>query len=179
MSAQSSTDRQISQVDKDVFSRIQNIICFFLGNNAERILDHIETLEARLNERFMHDEARLDLAQKFMDTFKAFRQVVHACFGCRRLDPEYEQHIAIFMETYRSLNISVPVKFHILEAHCGQFLKMFDEKYALGYFSEQSMEACHSHLKREMAAESQVIVTHPKYGEKLVKVIARLNGKQI
>ena len=146
--------------------------------NAEKLLDKIESLEDHLTEMLVMDEDRLDMVKKFMNAFRAFRDVVHSCFGMT-LDPKYEENIQIFMAAYRELNISVPVKLHILEKHCAQFLKMYNERYGLGYFSEQAMESCHSEIKPDLLAEKLVSINHPNYGEKLVNLISRVNGKHV
>ena len=92
---------------------------------------------------------------------------------------KYEEYIEIFMTAYRALDLTIPVKFHLLEKHCAQFLKMYKEEHGLGYFSEQAMESCHSEMKRDLLAEKQVSVNHPNYGEKLVNLISRVNGKHV
>ena len=82
---------------------------------------------------------------------------------------------------YRELNISVTVKLHILEAHTTSFLKMYKEKYSLGFFSEQAMQSCHSEMQFELNAEKQVLISHPNYGpkNKMVSLISRVNGKHV
>ena len=80
---------------------------------------------------------KLDVALKFLATLKKFAKVVHACFGTRELDPNYEMYIKEFCESYRGLNISLPVKFHLVESHLAEFLKMYGEEHPLGFFSEQ------------------------------------------
>ena len=157
---------------------VSKISVNFPGNNAEKLLDKIESLEDHLTEMLVMDEDRLDMVKKFMNAFRAFRDVVHSCFGMT-LDPKYEENIQIFMAAYRELNISVPVKLHILEKHCAQFLKMYNERYGLGYFSEQAMESCHSEIKPDLLAEKLVSINHPNYGEKLVNLISRVNGKHV
>ena len=173
---------QISQVHfkQSVCTKyfICKIILYFPGGNAEKLLDKIDSLEVQLTQMLVMEDERLDLAKKFMQAFKAFRAVVHSCFGMT-LDPKYEEYIEIFMTAYRALDLTIPVKFHLLEKHCAQFLKMYKEEHGLGYFSEQAMESCHSEMKRDLLAEKQVSVNHPNYGEKLVNLISRVNGKHV
>ena len=55
---------------------------------------------------------------------------------------------------------------------------MDGERHGLGYYSEQAMELMHKELKNEWGAE-KVDVKHPKYGEKLLSTVIRINGKHI
>ena len=96
------------------------------GNNAERLLDKVESLEESLEGLIVEGE-KLALARKFISVFKDFRAVVHSCFGMRDLDPNYEHYIDVFSKSYRALNISVTVKVHLVEAHLAEFLKFFGE----------------------------------------------------
>ena len=97
----------------------------------------------------------------------------------RELKPDYEDDIKIFMDNYRALGLTVTPKVHILEAHTAQFLKMFNENKALGWYSEQAMESCHQELKKELRAEAMVGVDHENYGEKLKNIMVRVTGKHM
>ena len=57
-------------------------------------------------------------------------------------------------------------------------MMMDGEKHGLGFYSEQAMESMHKELKNEWGAE-KVDVKHPKYGEKLLSTVIRINGKHI
>lgn len=149
------------------------------GNNAEKLLDNADSLEKDLQEALLGEDDKLQLAMKFVQTLKDFRAVVHSCFGMRLLDPEYETYINNFSASYRALNISVTVKVHLVEKHLVEFLKMFGETHALGFYSEQAMESFHNESVVDLIDEHQVAVEHPKFGEKLVNVMVRINGKHI
>ena len=150
---------------------------------------HDDSLEPYLTnlvaqERLVDNLApRLELIGKYIRALKGFDKVIHSCFGTGPLDPQYADHVSAFMAMYRELNISVTVKLHILEAHTTSFLKMYKEKYSLGFFSEQAMESCHSEMKFELNAEKQVLISHPNcnYGPKnnMVSLISRVNGKHV
>lgn len=142
-------------------------------------MEKIELLEEQVKQDFMDDPNKLEVAKGFMLCFKQFRIVVHGCFGVRELKPDYENDIQIFMATYQGLGLKVTPKIHILARHTSQFLKMFNEKWPLGHFSEQAMESCHQELKKELKAEAMVHVDHDMYAEKLKRIMVRVTGKHM
>ena len=98
----------------------------------------IESLEECLQEEVAGDAEKLSTVQLYMLCFKQFRDVTKACFGSTYLDPNYAQLIQGFMGSIRTLGWkSIPLKFHLVERHAIQFIKMFGEKWPLGHFSEQ------------------------------------------
>ena len=147
----------------------------FVGNMALKFLTKVEDLEARMQEDLSRD--KFDVAEKYMQAFKKFRAVVKGCFG-QTLSPDYPQLIEDFMIQYRSLDISIPLKVHILETHVHEFLLMKGEKYGLGFYSEQAMESMHQELKEDWGAD-KVDIKHPAFGPKLRKTVVRVNGKHI
>ena len=79
----------------------------FIGNMAELILKRISLLEGRVREQL--EGERLTTAMSYINAFSQFDKVVKSCFG-QTLNPGYTELIKDFMVTYRSLNISVPLK---------------------------------------------------------------------
>ena len=108
----------------------------FIGNMAQKILKKVDSLEAKLTPALAGTD-KAELGQLFMKALRQFGIVVNNCFG-QSLDPLFEDSIKEFMTTYRSLGVSLPLKIHILERHCAEFLYQFGNgQQGLGYFSEQ------------------------------------------
>ena len=108
------------------------------GDQADRLMRMIESLEDDLEEEFGGDTEKLRTVRVYISCFKQFRAVTKACFGTSDLDPNYEHLIREFMGSIRSLGWkNIPLKFHLVESHIVPFIKMFGEKWPLGYFSEQ------------------------------------------
>ena len=124
------------------------------------------------------DTDQIGLANLYMKAFKELHTVVESCFG-QTLDPAYSQHISAFMQTYRSLGISVTLKAHVLERHVVEFITEYGEgKYGLGKFSEQAFESNH----HETAQEEGRLVSlesHPNFPAQLKAMLVRMNGKRL
>ena len=87
-------------------------------------------------------------AEPYVKALSQFDQVVEACFGAE-LKSNFSSLIKDFMKTYHSLNISIPLKVHLLEGHIEEFLTRKGGNHGAGYWSEQAMEACHYDLNNE------------------------------
>ena len=79
----------------------------FVGDMAELLLKRINSLEVKMQESLTPDQ--IQLGEMYIKAFKQLDAVVHACFG-QTLAPNYEALIQDFMTTYRSLDISIPLK---------------------------------------------------------------------
>ena len=160
---------------------LQNIKYHALGDQADRLLRLIESLEECLEEKFGGDAEKLRTVRLYMRCFKQFREVSKACFGTKDLDPNYEQLIQEFMGSIRSLGWkNIPLKFHLVEAHAVPFIKMFGEKWPLGPFSEQAMESMHALFNKQVLSQHlPVDQNHPNYGPLLTSLMVRMNGSNI
>ena len=147
-----------------------------IGNQAERLLGKVRSLEAELLQK-LGDTDKGDLARLYIKALEQFDHVVHSCFG-QTLKPRYQDHINDFMLTYRSLGISIPLKVHLLESHAVEFIQMMGGEHGLGYFSEQAMESMHRELLQEWGGE-KVDINHSSYGENLKRTMVRVNGKHL
>ena len=85
----------------------------FVGNMAELLLARLDHLAARLREYLVSRPEHLAQAEIYVRALKQLNSVVHSCFG-QDLQPDYTTLIADFMVTYRSLEISIPLKVHHL-----------------------------------------------------------------
>ena len=81
----------------------------FIGNMVTRLLAKVENLQIKLHQHLSQE--KLPLADLYVKAFQQFRAVVDSCFG-QSLTPGYQVLIKTFMDTYRSLNISIPLKVH-------------------------------------------------------------------
>ena len=139
----------------------------FQGNQAEKIASCTASLEVKFE---LDTESEIQTkAKPFIKALTLFNEVKKACFS-QELQDDYESVIMEFCLFYRSLQISIPLKVHILESHIVPFLKMKDEKAGLGFYSEQAMEACHHDFKYEWERE-KVIESQPEYLETLLRVV--------
>lgn len=79
----------------------------FIVNIAHRLLKMVDDLLTRL--KGFLAPYKLELAEVYIKAFKQFKSVVDSCFG-QTLTADYATQIKDFMVTYRSLQISVPLK---------------------------------------------------------------------
>lgn len=87
----------------------------FIGNMAKRILtladDDSKGLGLKVRESLAGD--KLEVAEMYVKALSELNDVILACFGMD-LTPDYEDRIATFMTTYRSLGISIPLKVQVI-----------------------------------------------------------------
>ena len=146
----------------------------FEGNQAHKLLMKIDILERDIMKM---DPETIIKSLPFVQCLRKFEKVVTACFG-QTLDLSYGAYIDEFSTTYRSLDISVTPKVHIVERHVSEFLKLKGETTGLGFWSEQSMEAGHHDFKMEWE-KVKVSPNHKEYAERLFKTVVRYNGKHL
>ena len=79
----------------------------FVGNMAEKVLKNLDSLSTKVETEV--EPQRLSLANLYLKAFRQFYSVVKACFG-QELALGYSALIKDFIITYRSLNISIPLK---------------------------------------------------------------------
>ena len=76
-------------------------------------------------------------AEPFPHTLLKFQKVLNCCFG-QKLSFNYEGNpmhpdlISSFIKSYRRLDITVPLKVHIIECHTSEFLVSKDNKHGFG-----------------------------------------------
>ena len=145
----------------------------FTGPQSKKLLTKIEQLESKLMDT-VNDPQKLFISSQYIKAFKQFRLVAHACFGIN-LQPNYVELIADFMETYRSLDISIPLKFHVLERHTQEFIEAMGGTYGLGHYSEHSFEATHHEAKDNW----NVNENNPDYDDKMTSWVVNFNGKHL
>ena len=146
----------------------------FEGNQARKLLQRVDQLERDVQKLDFETAAK---ALPFVQTLRELDKVVTSCFG-QHLDPAYEEKISRFSKQYRTLNISVTPKVHVIEKHVPEFLKLKGEETGLGFWSEQAMESGHHDFKLEWE-KVKVSPNHEEYGERLLSTVVRYAGKHL
>ena len=123
-----------------VIRTVYHGLASFIGNQAERLLSKVDLLEIKLKKTVKSPD-KLSLAKLLIKALKQFNDVTHSCFG-QNLLPNYPEHIIEFMETYRALNITIPVKVHLLETHAIEFLKIMGRNMALASTLNKPWSQC-------------------------------------
>ena len=147
----------------------------FVGDMAKRLLNNLYSLEHRVNEKL--DKQTQDKILPFLTALKCFNGVRVTCFGQIVLEG-YKESVDSFSKAYRVLNISVPLKVHLIEAHLIDYLQMKGGEKGAGFYSEQAMESCHHDFKTEWEPV-KVREADKSFGTKLMSTIVRYNGKHI
>ncbi len=125
----------------------------FNGNACRKLLGKVSYLE----ETCPHKE--------YINTFKAFTEVVDACFG-KELAADYKDKINYFHMCFASLEgVNITPKLHALIFHVPQFCDYHG--LGLGHFSEQASEAVHKDFNMLWKRYS-VSPVNSKYGERLL-----------
>ena len=81
----------------------------FIGNMAELLLERADSLLIRIRQYLALRPDKLLVAEKFVQAMNEFNDVRKSCFG-QTLSDDYISCIEKFMGTYRSLEISIPLK---------------------------------------------------------------------
>ena len=93
--------------------------------------------------------------------------------------PDFRNQIAEFSRVYRSLEISVTPKVHIIERHIKDFYDIHGEEHGLGFWSEQPFEAMHHEMKVLWNKVKIKDISREEYRERLLDFICAFNSKHI
>ena len=142
----------------------------FEGNMARKLLKKIGNMREDIVD--LPQEKKLAV-EKVIETIEAFNDVVKSCFAVK-IEGDYSSYIQKFSQLYRSLNISITTKVHLIESHICQFLERKNVAGAgLGMWSEQSFEAAHHDFKVEWQ-RTCVSVENENFGEHIFDALVRL-----
>ena len=149
--------------------------CSFVGDMAKRFLKNLDSLSSTV-ESYLDCETR-DKILPFIRALAKLNIVREMCFG-QTLKDGYKEAVEDFSITYRGLNISFPLKVHLVEAHLVEYLELKGGVKGAGFWSEQAMESCHRDFNKEWE-NNKTLETDPMYGQKLLTSVVRYNGKHI
>ena len=147
----------------------------FEGNQARKVLKSVDKLERDIQNNL--DFGTVLKCLPFTECLRKFDKVIDSCFG-QELDDTFEEKIAEFSSSYRSLDISITTKVHVVETHIVQFLRLKSFVGGLGFFSEQANESVHHDFKLEWE-KVKVSQDNPEYMTKLLNTVVRYASKHI
>lgn len=145
----------------------------FEGNQCSRIMEHLDQMETMILNKLNFN---ISIAcMPLLDTLRKFKAVKSACFSYQ-LSANFKEIINSFEMSYRSLNIPVTPKMHIIFTHVPEFCDKWG--VGLGLYSEQASETQHSDFKTFWGHYSTG-VNHAEYGEHLLAAVIAYNGRHI
>ena len=144
------------------------------GNQSRDFLKCLDKLEECITRESSADQVK---ALAFVETFRAFKQVVHDCFSIK-LQTSYKTSINNFSKLYRDLGISVTPKVHMVERHIVDFFELKGEAAGMGFYSEQAMEAVHHDFK-VVWEKIKVDSNHPDFGPRLKMALSAYNSRHM
>ena len=109
--------------------------------------------------------------EKYCDALEALNSVVVACFG-KELEPDFEEKIGKFKQSYLELDINVTSKAHILFAHTPEFIT----GRSLSIYAEQAGESSHADFDACWCKYKIRDVSHPNVPKKLLQCVNDYNG---
>ena len=134
------------------------------GNQCSEFLKKLDILEREL----MKESTGLNVVTlPILQVFCTFRKVQKSCFGME-VKPDFRNQIAEFSRVYRSLEISVTPKVHIIERHIKDFYDIYGKEHGLGFWSEQPFEAMHHEMKVLWNKVKIKDISREEYGVRLL-----------
>lgn len=137
----------------------------FNGNACKKLLDRLDVLRASCPIGCL----------KFVKALDDFQSVVKSCFG-QHLDPNFEISLLNFKDSFLDLNVSVTPKIHAVFYHVGDFCRKHQK--ALGFYSEQTMEAVHFEFK-SFWSKYKLNINHPEYSNNLLRAVREFNALHV
>ena len=139
----------------------------FNGNDSRKLLKNIAILE---------ELTPPSNVQIFIDTLKAFDEVVISCYR-ENLISNYKEKISVFRKYYRTLGINVTPKVHAVFHHISEFCDVV--KKGLGPWSEQTSESLHSDFKKLWQNYKVRDNDHQQYGKRLLDAVVAYNSQHL
>lgn len=98
-------------------------------------------------------------------TFQTFNKLVESCFGSGKLKGNVSDLLDQFIMAYRSTNLTVTLKAHIIFEHLLSNLANLGG-YGMGLTSEQSGESIHHEFASKFWAKYKIdLIENPRFGE--------------
>ena len=148
----------------------------FDGNNAKKILERLDDLEASCPSS----------CAPLVHLLRSFKPIVSGCFG-QSLDPSFHELISSFKTQFlktqqyvagleSNIRLNVTWKVHTLIVHLPQFLEM--SGCGLARYSEQCGESVH-HIIKKVLARFKLEETHPKHGERFKRAVVEFSTERL
>ena len=141
------------------------------GNGCKRLLERIDVLQQICTTGPCPDFQGL----KFIPVLRAFKNVVHCCFGFV-LRVGWEDEIIKFKNEYLLLEIRITPKVHAVFFHVPEFCLRHGK--GLGLFSEHASESVHSNFNLTWE-RFRVANINPRQGSLLLRAVADYNTKHL
>ena len=142
----------------------------FNGNDCRKLLKNIAVLE-EISASSLSPQVPM-----YIETFKAFNEVVTSCYG-KTLGSRYREKISAFKSHYNKLKINVTPKIHAVIHHVGEFCDLV--KKGLSPWSEQTAESLHHDFSKIWESFKVRDTNHVQYGERLLKAIVMYNSQHL
>ena len=138
----------------------------FNGNDSRKLMKNISILE----------EFAPSKVNPFIETFKAFNEVIKSCYGTN-LFPNYKELIKNFRICYRRLPINVTPKVHAVFFHVEDFCELVG--MGLGPWSEQAAESLHADFDNVWTRYKVRDIDHEKFGKRLFEAVVAYNSQHL
>ena len=148
----------------------------FEGNGCRKLIKSSNILQ---DKEIMGAEVHPLIVQPYIAVFQALDKIISACFGSHPVKGDIPNLLRHFSKTYLGLGISVTLKVHIIIAHLIPCL-MNLKGQGLGIYSTQAGESIHKEFNQKFWARYKVnSLTHPAYGERLLKATVDFSSKHL
>merc|ERR1712242_216995 len=148
----------------------------FQGNQCKSLLENLSFFEDNFG------NPRIPLMAPFLTVLKAFNEVRKKCFSANGPEPDYEQAIAKFRDSYLEVNkdfgMSITPTAHEAMFHLEQFMEKYPEVF-LGIVSEHTSESLHRVWLKFCETRMIANQDHPDYPTKFKQTLVSFNSKRI
>jgi hypothetical protein len=114
-------------------------------------------------------------ALKFVSEFRAFNDIIEACFGAE-LKPNWSRALCDFRLKFADLKIAPTPKVHAILHHVGEFCSL--KQRSLGLWSEQTAESLHFDFS-EHWQRYKLSASHPEFAEKFLNAVQVYNSRHL
>ena len=138
----------------------------FAGNESRKLLKRC---------KYLNESCPSEL-QSYVQTFKAFDEVVDACYS-RELKSNYKDKIGEFKKNYLNLGVNVTPKVHAVMYHVEEFCEI--KGMGLSPWSEQTCESLHHDFNQVWQNYKVKNRDHEEYGQRLLNAMQIYNSKHL
>ena len=143
------------------------------GNQCKKLLSVLDSLDCQIK---MKHGPKVFQCIPVIETLRSFNNVVKACFSSS-LDENYKEIIGQFTRDYKSLNISITPKVHIIMDHIVPFIEEIEQP--LGIYSEQASESVHADFTKFWEKYKVKFIHNPSYNRQIYNACLAYNAKHL